>query len=308
MITTLTGDNSFGWQQAAKHTTDSFVAEFGDLAVEKLDGEETSFERLRESLVNLPFLASKKLVVLRAPSANKQFLDKAETLLQDVPENVDVVLIEPKLDKRIGYYKFLKKDTDFKEFSELDVNGLTKWLTEAAKSQKGSISPVDARYLIDRVGASQQLLANELTKLLTYNPSITREQIDLLTDATPQSTIFQLLEAAFNKRTKQALEIYAEQRAMKVEPQQIIAMLTWQLNVLAIIKTAGDRTPDDIAKEAKISPFVVKRSLGIANKLSLAELKKLIANLLELDIKSKTISIDVDEALQNYLVSMAYNS
>jgi DNA polymerase-3 subunit delta len=308
MITTLTGDNSFGWQQAAKHTTDSFVAEFGDLAVEKLDGEETSFERLRESLVNLPFLASKKLVVLRAPSANKQFLDKAETLLQDVPENVDVVLIEPKLDKRIGYYKFLKKDTDFKEFSELDVNGLTKWLTEAAKSQKGSISPADARYLIDRVGASQQLLANELTKLLTYNPGITREQIDLLTDATPQSTIFQLLEAAFNKRTKQALEIYAEQRAMKVEPQQIIAMLTWQLNVLAIIKTAGDRTPDDIAKEAKISPFVVKRSLGIANKLSLAELKKLIANLLELDIKSKTISIDVDEALQNYLVSMAYNS
>jgi DNA polymerase-3 subunit delta len=158
---------------------------------------------------------------------------------------------------------------------------------------------------VERVGSSQQLLGGELEKLILYNPQITRETIELLTDATPQSTIFQLLEAAFAGNTKQALQLYSEQRALNVEPAQIIAMLAWQLHVLAIIKTAGDRSPDTIAKEARLNPFVVKKSQNIARKLSLPELKELIGDLLRIDVQSKRTSIDADEALQHYLLRMA---
>src|SRR5207302_5372047 len=103
------------------------------------------------------------------------------------------------------------------------------WLSETAKARNATLNPSDASYLVERVGLNQQLLANELDKLLLYNPQITRSSIDQLTDPTPQSTVFQLLEAAFAGRTKQALDLYAEQRGLKVEPQQIIAMLAWQL-------------------------------------------------------------------------------
>ncbi len=58
--------------------------------------------------MSLPFLASKKLVVLRAPSANKQFVEQVETILASVSDTTDVIIIEPKLDKRSAYYKFLK--------------------------------------------------------------------------------------------------------------------------------------------------------------------------------------------------------
>ncbi|HZL08295.1 MAG TPA: DNA polymerase III subunit delta [Candidatus Dormibacteraeota bacterium] len=305
MIITLTGENSFGLQAESRRLAEAFIAEHGDLALERLDGQEAEFERLRESLASLPFLAARKMVVLRSPSANKQFTEKAEQLFTEIPDTTDTVIIEPKLDKRLSYYKLLKQKTDFREFPELDQNGLARWLVDTAKARGGAISPGDARYLVERVGASQQLLSNELEKLLLYDSNINRRTIDLLTEPTPQGTIFQLLEAAFAGHTKTAMKLYAEQRAQKVEPPQIIAMLAWQLHTLAVIKTAGDRSPDEVAREAKLNPFVVRKSQSIARGLTLPELKKLITDLLKIDVGSKRTSIDPDEALQHYLLSLS---
>lgn len=304
MITTLTGENSFGLRRELQQRVSTFVAEHGDLALERLDGEEAEFDRLREAVTGLPFLAPKKLLVLRAPSANKKFTENFEQLFNEIPETNDLIIVEPKLDKRLAYYKYLKKNTDFKEFPELDINGLARWLTDTTKELKATLTPADARYLVERVGANQQLLSNELAKLALYNPKITRQTIDLLTDAAPQSTIFELLEAAFAANMPKTLRLYAEQRALKVEPQQIIAMLAWQLHVLALIKAAGTKSADTIAKEARLSPFVVRKSQGIARQLSPTQVKSLIAGLLEIDTRSKRQPLDLDEALQNYLLQL----
>ena len=305
MIITLNGENGFDLHHELKKLTTKFADEHGDLAIERIDCEEADFAQIQASLTSLPFLASKKLVILRRPSTNKQFVEQVEQHLGHIPETTDVILVEPKLDKRLSYYKYLKKDTDFREFPELDLNGIANWLMTIAKANDGSISSSDARYLAERVGINQQLLAGELEKLLLYDSKITRQTIDLLTEQAPQSTIFQLLEAAFAGNSKLAIELYKEQRMLKVEPVQIIAMLTWQLNVLAIIKTAGDRSAQDIAKQAKINPYVVSKSQNIARKLSLSELKTLVKDLLEIDMVSKRTSIDTDEALQHYILKLA---
>ncbi len=307
MIVTLTGENSFGLGAELKKLTTAFLKEHGDLALERLDGQEADIAQIGSALTGLPFLAARKMVVLRAPGANKQFAEQAEQLLGNVPETTDVILVEPKLDKRLSYYKFLKSKTDFRDFPQLDQNGLARWLADTAKEQGGSLSPADANHLVERAGPNQQLLASELEKLLIYEPKITSQSIDLLTEPAPQSTIFQLLEVAFAGNTKRALDIYTEQRALKVETPQIIAMLAWQLHVLAIIKTAGDRGADEIAKTARLNPFVVRKSQSIARQLSPTDLKKLVSDLLKIDTASKRTNIDVDEALQHYLLRLAKN-
>ncbi|HEY9712346.1 MAG TPA: DNA polymerase III subunit delta [Chroococcales cyanobacterium] len=305
MVITLTGENGLALQNELQQLTAGFVAEHGDLAIERLDGEEAEFARLSEALTSLPFLASKKLVLLRHPGANKQFTEQVEELLGNVPETTDVLIIEPKLDKRGGYYKYLQKQTEFKEFKELDLNGLAQWLVGKAKEQGGSISSSDARYLVERVGLNQQLVGNELAKLVLFEPKVTRQTIDLLTEATPQSTIFQLLEAAFGGNLKRAMQLYDEQRALKVEPQQIISMLAWQLHILALVKTAGERSGAQIASEAKVSPYVVQKTQVIARKLNLTDVKKLVHDLLVIDARLKREPIDADEALKNYLLALA---
>ena len=157
----------------------------------------------------------------------------------------------------------------------------------------------------ERIGMNQQLLATELDKLLLYDPTITRTTIELLTEPAPQSTIFELIEAAFGGDSNRALALYRDQREQKVDPAQIIAMLTWQLRVLALIKTAARRSPDAIAKEAKLSPYVVRKSLPVAARIGLERLKQLITDLLSIDSRSKREHIDLDEALQQYLLTLA---
>lgn len=294
------------------------------MGLERLDGEAASFERLQEVLQSLPFLADKKMVVLTAPSANKQFMEQAERLLTELPQTTEAVIVEPKLDKRLAYYKLLKKQKNFREFLPLDEAMLIKWVCGEAKRRGASISSSDARYLVERVGTdprllvrtggqsglggrvgtNEQLLASELEKLAIHNARITRASIDLLTEPAAQSTVFELLEAAFVGDHKKALELYHEQRIMKVEPQQVIAMLAWQLHILALIKAAGQRSPEDIAREAKISPFVVRKSAVIARHLTVAQTRRLIADLLTIDMRLKRESLNADDALQHYLMTL----
>lgn len=305
MLTVLTGDNVFALQDALDKMVKAYVSKHGDLGLERIDGREADLSRIREALTNAPLLAARKLVVIKDLGANKDAIGQVEQLFDDIPETTDAVVVEPKFDKRLNYYKFLKKHADFQEFTELDPAGLSRWLVEAARKSEGSLGFADARYLVERVGPDQQLLSNELEKLLLYDTNITRSTIDLLTDPAPQSTVFQLLEAAFAGDKRRALRLYAEQRAQNVEPPQIIAMLAWQLHVLAVIKTAGERSADVIAKEAGINPFVVKKSQGVARGLSTGRIKKLVADLLRIDTSIKRTSSDPDEALRHYLLSMA---
>ncbi len=305
MIITLSGPNSFLLRAELNRLKDAFIAEHDELAYEKIDGEEASSERIIEAALSLPFLVSKKLVILRSPSAQKQFVDDIEQVLAGVPEATDLVIVEPKIDKRSVYYKVLKAKTEFREFGHQDISKLNNWVVQYVKDSKGEIKLQDANYLIERVGPEQQLLANELDKLLIYNPKVSKASIDLLTDQLPQSTIFELLDCAFAGDAKKTLQLYTAQRAMKVEPQQIIAMLAWQLQVLALVKTAGERSVDDIAKQARLNPFVVSKTIRIARRLTLTDVKRLIASALRLDIRLKSEAIDADDALQQYLLAIS---
>lgn len=304
MIITLTGENAFLRDKDLRSIVDTFVQEHGDLALEKLDGEEASFERLQESLQSLPFLASKKLVVLRSPGSNKQFAENAGNLFKELPEITDVVVVEPKLDKRLAYYKFLKKSTDFREFPELDARGMATFAQEEAKRHGATITAQAAQYLVERIGLNQQAIASELQKLVLFNLAVTQDSIDTLTEASPQSKVFDLIDAAFAGNHARALGLYAEQRQQKVEPQAIMGMLAWQLHVLALVKFAGDKSNDALAKEAKISPFVVNKTAAIARRMSQQQVKDLVQRAVVLDYTSKTKSYDLDEALQDYILQI----
>lgn len=305
MITTLTGANDFARSQALRKIVTAFVAEHGEFALERLDGEETSAEQMRAALESLPFLTPHKLVVLREPSKQKAFAENVADILKATTETTDVIIVEPKLDKRQTYYKTLKKITDFQDFAELDGAGLAKWAASYAKEQGGQLAATEARLLIDRVGGNQQMLKNEIDKLVAYNPQVTKQGIEQLTDRLPQSTVFELLDAAFAGNTERTMTIYHEQRTLKVEPQAILAMLAWQLHILAVIKTAGSKPADEIAKTAKINPYVVRKSQGLVRKLSLTRLRDLVHELLIIDQRLKSTATDADEVVQLFLLKLA---
>ncbi|HSX00210.1 MAG TPA: DNA polymerase III subunit delta [Patescibacteria group bacterium] len=304
MVITLTGANDFARTTELKKLVDEFIVAHTDMGLERFDGDEHDTAKMRGGISSLPFLTARKLVVLREPSKQKSFVEHIGDILKGIPETTDLIIVEPKLDKRLTYYKTLKKSTDFQEYSDLDAGSLGRWAVEYVKIQRGSLSSGDAQLLIQRVGPNQQLLQQELDKLLAYDSHITKATIELLTEVAPQSTVFELLDAAFAGRLTRAFELYREQRALKVEPQAIIAMLAWQLHVLALIKNAAGRSIEQIASEGKLNPFVVRKSQGLARSVTLPKLRQQIRTLLELDLRLKTKAMDADEALQLYFLTL----
>lgn len=299
MIYTYTGENNYARRLALNEKVRTFIDTYGDFALERLQGDEVTVEQIQAALTSMPFLAERKLVVVYKASANKEFIEAAATIFPQVPDTTDVIFDEPKLDKRTGYYKLVKAKTQFQDFTALDDQRLANWMMEYAKQKGSAIARADAGYLLQRVGNNQQRLANELDKLALLEGPITRVMIDDLTEPTPQSKIFDLLDAAFQGNTNQAMTLYDDQRAQKVEPQQILAMLGWQLRQIALAKTVGKH---DLVREGKMSPYGAEKASRIARQMTLAQLKRLMSELTELDARSKRSAVDLDQALRTYIL------
>lgn len=304
MIIALTGNNDYLLKRRLDEIIAGFEKEYGELAVEKFDASEVEAQAVLDAIAGQPFLARRKLVVLRDLSANQEAARQIEQIISSAGEDCDLVIYEPAPDKRSAYYKILQKQTRLEIHAEMDASGLAGWLMSETKNQGGELSHADARYLIERVGTNQVMLANELEKLMVYDSRITKESIDLLTEPSPQSKIFDLLDAAFGGNKTRALKLYDEQRAQRVEPQAILAMVSWQLQLITLAKLAAGKAATVIAADTGQRPYPVNKALGLANKLSFQRLRQMVADALEIDTKSKTSPIDMDEALKTYIVNL----
>jgi DNA polymerase III delta subunit len=304
MVEVLTGSNSFALQQALNKRVLAFKLAHGDIAFEQLDASESTSKQIIETVQALPFLSTKRLVILRGVSENREVADTIDKICSAVDDATDLLIVEPKFDRRSVLYKYLTKNSAFTEYVEMDDISLIDWLVEEATRRGATLSTRDAKILINRVGHEQLRLSHELEKLENYSPKITSETIRLLTDQSVQSSTFDLLDAALRKDTVTALHLYDEQRMQRVEPQAIMGLLAWQLHILAILATAGDRSATVIASEAKLNPYVVRKSTPIAKQLGRKSIIRLVHLLKDIDSASKSVALDVDDALRQFIVSV----
>lgn len=304
MVIVLSGTNDFLRRQTLTGLVNDFIAQFGDLGVERIDAGDVEFGRLLESVSSLPFLAEKRMLLVSDISNNKYAGDKIDELLESVSDSTDVIFDEPKFDRRSKLYKTLKSKTDFREFNELDEQGLANWLVDDAKQRGGSLTRSDAVFLVKRAGPNQMGLSQELDKLLSFDVNISRKTIEELVEPMPSSTVFELIDAAFSGNHKKALELYQDQRKQQVEPQAIMGMIAWQVHAIAVVKFNDNKDPGSIASGAKLNPFVVRKTLGLIGKKSNKDIAELVSRTLELDVRLKSEPIDADEAIQHFLLTI----
>jgi DNA polymerase-3 subunit delta len=305
MVITVTGDNQHQVRVAVKKVVDNFTAQHGALAVERFEAGETEAEHILSAVSATSLLSPSKLVLIQDFEINKALTEKTEELLSQVADGTTVVIVIGKLDKRVSYGKLLKKETDFQEFAALSPVDTINWITQTVKDRGGQIDRGTAQYLIDFVGANQERLSNELDKLILFDTEVTRASVDQLSEREPTSTVFELLDAGFNGQEGKTLKLYDEQRRQQVEPLAIIGMIGWQLHILAVVKTATDKSANDIAKDAGVHPFVIQKSLKLAQQMALSKLRELVHQAVVLEEQLKNRTMNADDAVKHFLLSLA---
>lgn len=303
MITAFIGDNGPAREQAAKDYIGSFIGVHGSSAIDRFSGDAIEKADLKDTIASIPFLSNKRMVIVRDLSANKNLSENFEEVAGSVADSTELIIIENHIDSRSKYLGELKKQAEVKEFAHLEGEDLVRWIIEQAAALNGKISHADALFLVERIGTNHQLIINELAKLILYEPTITQESIKLMTTYTPQSSVFAMLDSAFNNQTEKALKLYQEQRALGSEPQAILGMIAWQLHVLAVVKAAVDKSPQQIANESKLNPFVIRKNLNIAKNINSGKLVKMIDNAINADIMIKSTTTNPDNVLQTLIIS-----
>lgn len=305
MVRIFVGQNNYALKKELGGIKAKFTDKYGDLALEMIDGEETPFEQIKSAVESVPFLAEKKLVIVHSLSQNKDAAEKIEALAESAESGNDLIIVEPKPDKRSSYYKYLAKNTELIEFNELDERELANWLAKEASDRGAKLSFTDAYYLVQRVGSNQELASNELNKLIDYGEGISRENIDSLTEASPQTTIFNLLDSAFSGNLEQAMDIYDEQRTQGEEPLKIFGMIIWQMHLVALVDSAKNQSDAEIMKASGLKPFTLNKSKSIARRMGRKQIKKVLSEMVELDKMLKTTPVDADDALKSLIVSIS---
>lgn len=115
MITLLVGENDYELTQKITQ----LKAEFNGVA-ERYDAADLSTEQLADIFAGQSLFAMTRLIFLDAPSENAELWKQFDQWAKRLSDDTQLVLIEPKPDKRTSTYKWLKKHANVQEVTPPD--------------------------------------------------------------------------------------------------------------------------------------------------------------------------------------------
>jgi DNA polymerase III subunit delta len=306
VIITLTGENTFAARQAERQLINAFSAKYDPSGIERVEGESLEASRLPDLLQGATLFAPVRLVILKDVSSNKALLEPLGDMLARAADETTVVIADSNLDKRTKLYKFLKSKSNFQDFALLDESKLAAWTQKTAKNYDATISRADALYLVQRVGHDQWQLQHEVHKLAHYSADITRDSIDLLVEPHPEGTAFELLDAVFAGEAQKAAVLLAALKTVE-DPYKLFGLLASQVHALAVVTAASTRPADQIAKDAGIHPFVVRKAQGTAKRLGQGNVQRIARLVANCDWQLKSTGADPWHLLAMVLTKIANN-
>ncbi len=304
MVRLLCGDNEFAVLAEKERLVLEFLENNDQFGLERIDGSTVSTDILKDALLQLPFLADKKLVVISRPFESKNAIELIDRCLEQVPDSIDVVLVDPRPDRRTRLYKSLAQKKWVETFDSLNGLALSRWVSDYAKACGSQIDKAGIEVLLSRVGPNQMMLAREIEKLSAYD-QINQTLIEEAVDKRLESTVFELLDATFQKDRYKALRIFDELLSIGTDPSEIIGLFSWQLSVFAACVYSRSKQASEIAKKYRIHPFVAGKALNATKALSKNQLKEIITLTINADLKIKTSGTNSKDELKVLILGIA---
>lgn len=285
MIYLVCGDNEF----AKRCRRVELIA---GAEVEYYDGEELDMAALSDLARGQSLFCAKRVVVISRLSDNSALWSQLPTIA-DTLNDVTLILLETKPDKRTKTYKWLQKHATVSEhtqYTERQKPQLARWCVAQAKEHGVALSLAQATTLIDRLGYDQLRLDMVLQQLALAD-TVTDELLDALVPLAAAESAFELLEAVMRRDRTAVKRIvwYLELAGGDDGAYQTVGLLTSQLTTLAgLVLASGAAT---VATDLAAHPFVVKKLTPLAAQTDRQRLRGIIAALAQADRQMKSTAV-----------------
>lgn len=282
MITVLCGDDSYEVQVQLRQLEAAHTGE-----TSRIDGTTISLRDIPDLLMGTSLFSDSRLVIIRDLSQNAAVWSKLSEWLPRVSDDIHLVLIETKLDKRTSTYKALKDAADLREYHAWGVRDQALaigWLKDEAAARGVALSPAVCRYLVQRVGVDKWTLSSSLEQLALVEGTLDEAKVAAYIARTPQDTVFELLEAAFAGDVAQ-LQQQLRTLERTEDPFTTFALISSQVFQLLAVAEAGPG--DSPEKDFAIHPFVAKKLSAHARSLGATRVRDIARAVAQVDSDMK---------------------
>lgn len=305
MIIFVYGQDLYRSQAYVRRLVDKFKVERDAAGCNVIEIEAATAKQpgqILQEILAAPFLAEKRLVVLRNFLSAKDAPDRATVLERIIagtlPEDTITLFWEStstfKTKEAKALFAELKKSKFCEEFAPLSPPEAQRWVTQEAERRGTKIDPGAATQLVTNLGTDTWSLSTTVDQLVAYaaGRTITVADIAQFVPEKVPDNIFALAEAIANGQAKQVFAQCQEQYRLGQDSIYIHAMLVRQFRILIGIAGWLQAEPraaaPEIAAALGIHPYVAQKSLALAKKIPLTRLTRAHQLLAELDQAAKS--------------------
>jgi DNA polymerase-3 subunit delta len=295
-----------------------------DMDTTRLDGHLSSLNELTGAVLAMPFLASRRLVILTHPThrlTSPALRKKFTHLIDELPPATALVLVSDHLltddrNRKRGEVHWLEKyilsigeRAYIKHFPLPTGEAMVKWIQERAKAAGGQLTPQAATSLATLVGEDPRLADQEIHKLLAYvnyARPVEPDDVEHLTPTSARLKDFALVNALRSRDKRQAQAIL-HRMLEDDDPILILHNIVAQYRLLLIAREALDhgQREDEIARQLKMHPYPVRLAMDQARHFSLQALESIYHHLLDVDEAIKTGQMPGELALDRLIVELS---
>ena len=272
--------------------------------------ENPSLQVLRAASETLPFMADKRLVLIRECALLRPSRKNSEEgeeapeeddqtqafcgYLADIPPTTCLVFYEKgKADARRKLYGAIKKHGSIALFDTLDNEELNRWIVQTMHSLGKEISSASASNLSFTVGRDAALLRGEMEKLAAHTgerPQVTAEDIQAVATRSLEASVFDMVDALVEGKTPRAFSLFENMLRTGGSRFAILAMILRQYRILFHYKSLKESgaSPMDIKSRLGIPPFAVDRAAKQAAAYTSGQLQSAIALCVDTEFSVKS--------------------
>lgn len=285
-----------------------------------VDGQATNLKEIADKINTGSLFVKKRLIIIEnifknkkekifneLPAYLKKFSSSEETIIIFIDEDLEGKNKTLKADAK-KLFAFLLKQKYVQEFKLLSGLQLLNFLKKEAQNYQKEISTAAASTLINLTGGDLWQLTSEIKKLSFYatNKIISENEVKEMVAGSYSEDIFALSDALSTRNKALALKLLEEQYAAGLGDEYLIAMLIRQFKILLQIREALDNkiSPNDLASQLKIHPFVAKKGALQARNFNALNLKNYLNRLINLDFLNKNSQTDIKTELTILISSL----
>lgn len=331
MIYVLYGDDDYTKDQQVAR----LKAKLGDpttvsMNLTQIDGDRLTMGALRESCDAMPFLAEKRLVIVRdfltrfeprkdsggegeapRPRRDKDLEEALKSYLPNLPETTGLVFVEEKFSEQNPFYAAINGTSKWvKPFKTPQGAELQEWIRQQVKEAGGQIAPQAATLLAAYVTDGLRHLSMEIDKLVSFTGGkrpIEPADVENLVTEVLQSNIFQVVDAIAAHSGKRAIGLLHTLLDNGTSEIYVLAMITRQFRILLQVKemSGAGATLQEMQSKLHMHSFVLGKGLDQARGFTMERLEAIYRRLVEVDAAIKRGRMEPELALDLLVVDLA---